>query len=997
MRLALTLTLVIAALQVGLVAAEPSDAPPRTDSLERDYSEELPRIAPLEPKAAMKTFRLASGFELQQVAAEPLVMDPVAMAFDEHGRLYVVEMRGYSENDADLLGRVRLLTDQDGDGSFDASTVFLDNLPWPTAVACYDGGVFIGVAPDIIYAKDTDQDGEADQREVRFTGFHRSNVQGLLNSFTWGLDNRIHGATSGSGAAITVAGAADAEPLVLRGRDFAFDPRSGTIEATSGGGQHGLSFDVWGNKFVCSNSDHIQMVMFEDRYALRNPYVPPPPPRVSIAVDGPQADVFRISPVEPWRIVRTRLRSQGLVPGPVERGGKAAGYFTSATGVTIYSGNSWPEEMVGTAIVGDVGGNLVHRKRLVPDHLAYKAHRIDEGREFLASSDIWFRPVQFAGAPDGTLYIADMYREVIEHPQSLHPIIKQHLDLTSGRDRGRLYRIVPEQFQQPAPPRLGDCTAEELVQTLSHPNGWHRETAARLLVERQDQTAVAPLQQLVQSGDRPEGRIRSLYALEGLNALTPDVVLTALGDDHPRVREHAVKLAESLATDSASILERWLQMVHDPDEHVRYQLAFSLGQLPAQPRRNQALVDLALQNLSSEYLRFSVLSSLREGAGAVLVELAKRAEVRSSDEGLQWLKLLSAQIGKQQRHEDIAAVMDVLAYLANDHPQTLATIVEAVAARPESVLGQQLRLATGEDFQQAQAELLRKAEQVAQDESQELSQRLAAVHRLRLGSFARLRATFEQLLASHQPAELQQAALSVLATMEDANVAQLVLQRWSVLSPALRSQAVDVLASRIMWLHQLLAAAEQGQVSTADLQRARLQVLAQHEDEQVRRQANQLLDASTGGARSAVVAQFQGTLDLTGDVQRGQEIFKRVCSSCHQVAGVGHNLAPNIATMRNRGPEAILINILDPNREVNPDYINYLVTTTDGRTLSGMITAETGTSITLKRAEGLTDTVLRIEIDELHNTGLSLMPEGLEKDLDQQALADVISYLMTVE
>jgi hypothetical protein len=236
---------------------------------DQDFSAELPRIAPVEPANAVGTFVTAPGFRVELVAAEPLVTDPIALSFDEQGRLYVVEMHDYSEDAEGNTGVIHLLTDKDGDGRFDTSSVFADKLSWPTAVVCYDGGIFVGAAPDIFYLKDTDGDGRADVTKKVFTGFGRSNVQGLLNSFAWGLDNRIHGATSSSGGSVRRADDETAKPLVLSGRDFAFDPRTLVIEATSGGGQYGMSFDNWGRTFVCSNSDHIQQVMFEDRYVAR--------------------------------------------------------------------------------------------------------------------------------------------------------------------------------------------------------------------------------------------------------------------------------------------------------------------------------------------------------------------------------------------------------------------------------------------------------------------------------------------------------------------------------------------------------------------------------------------------------------------------------------------------------------------------------------------------------------------------------------------------------
>ena len=358
-----------------------------------DFSAELPRIPALEPDQAMKSFQTLPGYAIEQTAHEPLVTDPVAMSFDEDGRLYVVEMRDYSELDQAVLGRIRLLEDTDNDGRFDKSTIFAEKLSWPTAILCYDGGVFVGAAPDVYYIKDTDGDLKADERKTVFTGFERSNVQGLINSFRWGLDNRIHGATSTSGGIVSRPDRPDQPAVNLRGRDFSFDPKTLDLRPESGGAQHGMSFDDWGRKFDCSNSNHAQAVLFDDRYLARNPFLAASGPRVSIAEDGGQAPVFRTSPVEPWRIVRTRLRASGQVVGVVEGGGKPAGYFTGATGITIYRGDAFPEQDRGLAIIGDVGSNIVHRKRIIPDGVGFKAVRIDEDKELLTSSDIWFRPV----------------------------------------------------------------------------------------------------------------------------------------------------------------------------------------------------------------------------------------------------------------------------------------------------------------------------------------------------------------------------------------------------------------------------------------------------------------------------------------------------------------------------------------------------------------------------------------------------------------------------
>ncbi|MHC4404951.1 MAG: PVC-type heme-binding CxxCH protein, partial [Planctomycetota bacterium] len=297
-----------------------------------DYKDRLPRIPPREPAESMKGFHMIPGFRLEQVAAEPMIRDSVDVAFDENGRLYVVELTTYAENNSAQFSstgaRISLLEDTDNDGKFDTSTVFVDKLMCPTAVTCFDGGVFVAAAPDVLYCKDTDGDGKADLREVVVTGFGMS-ANALPNSLRWGLDNRIHGMSSTTGGEIRAVRwerggeGRKAEPVQSRGRDFSFHPRTGELRLESGGAQYGMSFDEWGRKFECSNSAPIYMIMYEDRYIARNPYYAAPSPRVAIWKDG--TTVYRKSPVEPWRILRTELRLKGTFTGPIEGGGTPAG------------------------------------------------------------------------------------------------------------------------------------------------------------------------------------------------------------------------------------------------------------------------------------------------------------------------------------------------------------------------------------------------------------------------------------------------------------------------------------------------------------------------------------------------------------------------------------------------------------------------------------------------------------------------------------------------
>lgn len=543
----------------------------------QDPGQVLPRLPVLTPQDAAKAIRHAPGIRVELMAAEPLVASPVAMEWDETGALFVCEMRGYSEHREEKLSRIRRLVDTDGDGKPDKATLYVEGLLWPTALFPWDGGLFVADAPDILYFKDTDGDGIADKRETVFTGLGVSNVQGLVNSFRWHPEGRIHAAASSNGGTLMRPGN-PGSAVALRGRDFSFDPKTRELRAETGGAQHGMGFDDWGRKFLCHNSDHAIYAWASDADLGRNPSYAAPSSKVSIAEDGPQAEVYRISPIEPWRILRTRMRVQGQAKGPIEGGGRAGGYFTSATGITVIRSDKVPKEMQGMLLVGDVGGNLIHRKKVDWEGAHPIARRVDPQSEWIASTDTWFRPAQFANGPDGAVWFLDVCREVIEHPASIPPEIKKQVDLDSGRDRGRLYRILADGATPHPVTNLARLQPGDWISLLEHPNAWHRETAARLLFAHSGEVT-APLEQLAQQARQPQARAMALWLLKAKGALNPAHLQRALGDAHPRVRETSVRLARSFP-EEASLTGTLVRLVGDPDGGVRLSAAFALGSRP---------------------------------------------------------------------------------------------------------------------------------------------------------------------------------------------------------------------------------------------------------------------------------------------------------------------------------------------------------------------------------------------------------------------------------
>lgn len=996
---------------LGSTAAEPELRP-----------EDLPHFPAVEPAAAINTFEVRPGFRLELAAHEPEVMDPIAVSFDERGRLYVVEMRDYSERRPEKLGRIRRLEDRDGDGYYETSTVFLESLAWPTAVTCWGDGVFIGATPDIYYARDTDGDGKADVRELVFTGFasdfapyatNKLNVQAMFNSFQWGVDGRIHGCASLSGGKVQRAesswvrewlgraGVKDGAnpPVDMRGHDFSFDPRTLELRTETGGGQYGMTFDDAGRKFLCSNSDHLQWVTYEDRHAGRNPWVNLPTPRESIAIDGPAAEVFRISPDEPWRVIRTRWRVTGLVPGLVEGGGRASGYFTSATGLTIYRGDVYGVDYAGDAFVADCGSNLIHRKKLRQRNDDWLGERAadETKREFLASRDTWFRPVQFANAPDGCLWMIDMYREIIEHPWSLPPGIKRLLDLNSGNDRGRLYRIVPTATAQGPLRRrvnLAEASTTDLITALAHANGWHRDTAQRLLVERQDRTAVPRLREILRAQEAATAlaHLPALYVLENLRALEDEDLVVAMQDASEAVRRHAVRLvgwrfdARTIAAASlpAAVGAQLARRATDAAAEVRLETAFTLG-LVSLPQRVPLLARMLVDTSADEgrvhtLIRAAALAAANDDIAEVFREVTRLAADHPAS--AQIIEIL----GRRHRDAELNLAFEVLTARAQD-PAALRLAVS---------LGDGLRRAgttlAAVDARERLKPLQVVARRVAGDAQS--PRQLEALRFLGLLPADASRESLLAALAKGQSAAAQRVAVEELLRADAAEVSDQVFQRWEALAPEPRTAAIDALLRRATGAARVLDALTARQAVPADLTAAQVAALRAHADAAVKERAIALLGAPAA-SRNEALARALPALNLKGDARRGRDVVAAQCAPCHRLGGQGNALGPDLESIRSQPKEKLLVAIIDPNREVQPNYLAVTVETKDHEEHTGMLASDTAAGLTLRQAGGVLTTIPRDQVARFKPEGRSLMPEGFESTLTLPQLADLLECLTT--
>ncbi len=963
-----------------------------------DAAKELPRYLPVEPAAAIATWKVKPGFKLQLAANEPQVRDPIAITFDENGRMFVCEMIDYSERrDATPhLGRISMLEDKDGDGVYETSNVFADDLPLPTGLIWANGGLFVAATPNIWRFEDRDGDGRAEVREIAFTGFGTGlkalNVQAMLNSFVWGQDNRIHlQGGLGNRGAISSPKRPDLPAEELAARDFWFDPRTYAFGFEAGGAQYGMSLDNYGRKFACSNSDHLQFFLYDERYAARNPFFTTPPARQSIAADGGAAEVFRISPDEPWRIVRTRWRIGGVVKGMVEGGGRVSGYFTGATGTTVFRGDAYGEDFVNNTFSGDAGGQLVHRKKISPDGVSLIGRRPadEQGYEFAASTDTWVRVVNFANAPDGTLHLCDMYREVIEHPWSVPQEIKQHLDLNNGHTRGRLYRLVPDDstWQRRARVALGSASIAELVATLAHPNGWHRDTAARLLYERQDASAVPLLIALFRTATSPLAQHHALGVLDGLGALTEAPVLPALQSPDARLREHAILYAEKLATRAApspALVAQLTTLVNDSDPRVRLQLAFTL---PVAPALAPAFTQLAARDHADAWISAALLSAPPDALNATLLPAFTRQLATAQAAAPFVAKLIEIRAASSSAVER-AALIDFVAQ-PGTNPLWLRALGEGLRRAHTTI--------TAADSAGKLTAVFTRAATTAANAQAALAERLAALALLEVAPFETAQPALLASLTAGQPADLQTTAIKVLAQHPLPAVTTALTTYWRVLTPPARDAALAALIAREDRATALLQAIQARTIKPTDIPAAQVQALAHHKSAKLAALARTALSSVIPPSRAEVTATFQPSLTAAGNATRGQTIYQGRCFVCHRAGGEGLAVGPDLITVKSKGREALLTAILEPHKEVAPHYIAYDVATKDGNAYTGIVARDDATGLSLKIMGGGEITLARANIRGSSSAGQSLMPEGLEAGLSVSDMADLLTFIETLK
>lgn len=966
-------------------------------------------------------FQIHPDFELKLVASEPLIADPVDMMIDENGLMYVVEMPGYPL-DKGGTGKIKLLTDNDGDGQIDSSTVFADGLILPTGIMRWKKGVLVTDAPNVIYLEDTDGDGKADVRKIILTGFALSNPQHNVNNPLYGLDNWIYLAheysistelykeefgDEGEDVFFPEQPQHPRLPKNANSRNVRFRPDSHELEMTAASSQFGHTFDPWGHHLLVSNANHIFQELIAARYLQRNPDLLVTKVTKTLSDHGQPANVFPITKNPQFQLYTE------------------VGVFTSATGLETYQGGAFPAKFDNSTFVAEPVSNIVHVDKLTDDGVSYTASRAYEQKEFLASTDSWFRPVNMYTGPDGALYVLDYYRKIIEHPEWMAEEVVQSGGLYDGTEKGRIYRITPtgvKSINQPKGLLLGNASIEQLVDALASPNIWWRRNAQRLLVDRKDKKAIPLLKLMAKNTEYPLGRLHALWTLQGFGQLSTEIVKEGLTDEVSGIRENAIKLAESYL-DDASIIHALLALQNDEDPKVRYQLLLTLGfvNTPSVIEARQAILFKDIENewiqvaaLSATSLDFNNLLELVldrfEGDIPAYASLAQRLSAMIGRKGQNVRELLKRATNSRSK-EVYAWQAPVLKGLAEgikrkelsttDYRMEQNALIKAFLQHPSAdirnaslQLLQEIGLPDGSKTVNA----LQQAKKMIQNYRLPIERRVESLNFLALGNPVRDSALLKELIAPGEPLPIQLAALKTLSSIPDQTVSKYVLEQWQVMTPAVRTVALQTFLKNSNRTTLLLDAIETGRIQKTNIDRALAVSLMSSQDQALKTRALALFSEDKDNQRQKIVKQYAGSLKISGNAVEGKQVFQQNCAICHQIGGTnGINFGPDLASIRNRQPASILNDILDPGQSITDGFDLWTVTLNGGESIQGIVSAETPFAITVLKVGGQETTISREDIQSLHPLGMSAMLAGLENAIDHQEMANLLAYIREVK
>lgn len=996
----------------------------------------LAEDGPKTPDQERATFAVDAGLSVDGVASEPLVRSPAALAWDEHGVLHIAENPGYPVGPGPgkaLEGALVRLVDRNGDGRMDERRVVADGFAFPNGLMPWRGGWLVTDAPNLWWLADTNSDGRADVREVWFTGFGTNQTTQLRACYpTLGPDGWIYLARGLSGGIVSSPKWTNLPPVDLKGGDFRFRPDGTRAEVIGGNAQFGMVLDDVGRRFLVSNRNPLMHAVVMPRWWSRHPALSFSDVIQDVSPTGYEAKVFPRS---------ADSTTAGYMPEFMAA--PHAGSFTAACGIHQHYGLGLPSAYQGDWFVCEPAQNLVQRQRATPEGPTFRSRRLPDDRDFLTATDGWFRPVFAATGPDGALYLADLYRKVIDHPEYLPAEVRGRLDFEAGKHLGRIWRVRAGDGDANGMSLAGASTTS-LVEALGSTNGWVRSTAHRLLVEGGARAGVpALLESLEQEwkgkefdGDwkkierRAEdpatgphwGLARRLWMLASwAESLEPGnrveaewrnraakVWLLSMFDVSPSVREVVWRIAQARVPDPKHALPdvgydliAWL--AEDPSASVRFHFALQCGEqidwTPVVP----ALVSVARRDAENRWARAAVLSGLR-GREAEFVERLL-AEPIPDTPGMAALfgdlGWLCSGVGADRADQQLLGrAMDPKEAGAAWSMAAVARFAEGLRARGRGGLETGLRqwdtAGVGEKswvprWERFSAGVIA----LAGDTGIAEERRVAAIRFLAELGFVRARDTLGKALGRSEREAVQLAAVRTLGRFDSVDAGRMLVGAadWNVWPQSVRSAALAVVSERAALVPALLDELERGTLPLWVVEPQRRRSLQSHSDPAIRDRARKLFAQAGGEDRRRVYESLKPVLDLPSNAARGREVFLKACATCHRHGADGVAVGPDLSGVRNQPAEALLLHIVVPDAEIYPGYQACEVETTDGRSLTGLLVSERAEAVVLRKAGGEVETLPRSLVRSLVLSRVSLMPQELEKAMSRQELGDLIGFL----
>lgn len=1008
------------------------------------------------PAESLKLFEIQAHQRIELAAHEPQVIDPVAMRFDDAGNMWVVEMSDYPTNRGpEGLGRIRILKDTNHDGLFDQAKVFYQGLMFPTGLQLHFNGCLVTVGGKLLLLRDTDGDSVADASEEWLGGFAEENPQLRVNDPDFGLDGQLYLANGLRSSKIiktrnsnpkdptdspSQTQTAESQPISISSSDLRWNWLDNQGVAITGPSQFGMTWDKFGNRYFCSNRNPCDGVLLEPWQSALSPLAGLAPMSSPVLPPGERSTVRPL--VSAW--TTSNLHS---------------GQFTAACGVLLSHSEHLPKASLGNALTCEPTGSLVHRVGLGRVNGRSQAEEPERSAEWLASRDPWFRPVNLEEGPDGAIYIVDMHRAVIEHPDWVPDELKKRQDERWGDQCGRIYRVVSHDapkidpiWSQMTQRPLSTRTTNELIELVGHPRAWVRQTATRLIYERLSKcnsdernsigTAVlAHCNSKSREAIAPNSWIRLLYLLK---ASSPSDLLSAIENslnqrnepslNDPSLRSALWKLASDGQIQSDTLANMALIAIQEGSNEEATQAAWYLAQSGKKPSafslHQEGRSDVAeTSRLGLSVLDSSVARSIDladDSYWLMAITAMHRTELDAF--AVAWINQATDSLDQKKmiRSFSPAAFTQTISIVAN--PANDRWSNAKAAWLNESI--QRIEAGPGDD--ETQRRLIREPQlrlqlAIAKGIAKSADRDWIAAQKPLWNAWANalndarwstsIRAELTEVLGISLSAE--QAFISADAlrtaigkTTDPLAIRQLIaawaqhpetsttnpscmnwiLENFDSQTPATRTVMFQSIRSRPERLSQWLDAVEQGKISDKGLDASQIQSLKQITGELQPRIAR-WLEGTIQSDRHKVIEGYMTSLTLPSDSVRGKQLFAQHCSACHRIDTVGTNIGPDISDSRTQTANQLLVSILDPNRAIDNNYFRVSIQLHDGTVHDGIVTEESAEHIALKNQQSTRVVISKNQVEQVKPSNMSLMPEGIEAQLDKQAMSDLIGYI----